>query len=118
MNTRQKAAADYYLETGDGYTALIKAGYSKGYAKNYITFFKKQSIQKYLSKILESEKTNKDTPLLNEIVDYLTGVMRGEDDSSSSQRMKAAELLYKLHGLNKENSAEANDSPVVICDNI
>lgn len=75
----------------------------------------------------------------NEVLEYLTTVMRGESKSEvvvvisagdftteakkinknpdEKEKLKAAELLSKRYGLNYKNSTDGN-IPIVICDDI
>ena len=36
LNIKQKAFADYFIETGNAYQSAIKAGYSENYAKGNV----------------------------------------------------------------------------------
>ena len=124
MNDRQKNAADIFIETGDGRQALKDAGYSDDYAKKYKSFFEKEDVQAYIKEKIRPAVTDEETPdsPSEEIIDYLKRVMRGEEDTNSTQRMKAAEILCRHYGINKENKTEDDEEeiprPVVICDDV
>lgn len=110
LNKKQKIAADIYIETGNRELALEKAGYNKKSA--YI--FDNDKMQEYISK----KKEDKNNPT-GEIISYLTKVMRGEEaDATATQRIKAAEMLSKHYGLDKEKQKEDKTVPVVIYDDI
>ncbi len=133
MNIKQKKAADLFIESGDGYSALIGAGYSERYARAYDSFFGKTEIRDYIGKKLMEKSCMNES---DEVIQYLFRVMRGEEketelvkgknekgeivyDSvespmSGTLRMKAAELLCKRYGLYKEKTENTRDTPVVI----
>ena len=105
LTPKQKAFADYYIETGNATEAAIKAGYSKKTARvigteNLTKPALKQYIDERLAKI-EDERIAKG----DEVLKYLTSVMRGEEkdqfglDASLQDRTKAAELLGKRYRL-------------------
>lgn len=105
LTPKQKAFADYYIETGNATEAARKAGY-KGKNLNRIASENlskldiKQYIDERLSKI-EDERIAKG----DEVLKYLTSVMRGEEkdqfglDASLQDRTRAAELLGKRYRL-------------------
>ena len=110
LNNKQKMAADIYIETGDKALALKKAGYKQ--TSEYI--FNNDEMNKYINRVKE-DKINP----TNEIISYLTKVMRGEEaDATATQRIKAAEMLSKHYGLDKERKKEETALPVVIYDDI
>lgn len=121
MNDRQKKATDIFLCTGDGKGALIEAGYSEKFAKRYESFFEKEEMQSYIKERISPVVVEADSPS-DEIIEYLKKVMRGEEDTNPTQRMKAAEILCRHYGLNKENKDDASDEdiqrPVVIYEDI
>ncbi len=123
MNDRQKNAADIFIETGDGRQALKDAGYSDDYAKKYKSFFEKEDVQAYIrEKISSAVKDETENSPSVEIIEYLKRVMRGDEDTNPTQRMKAAEILCRHYGINKENKTEDDEEeiprPVVICDDV
>lgn len=60
---KQKAFADYFIETGNAYKSAIKAGYSENYAKgNVIKLLENESVKSYIEermKEIESERIAK-----------------------------------------------------------
>ena len=113
LTPKQKAFADYYIETGNATEAAIRAGYSKKTARvigqENIT---KPAIKQYIdkrNKVIESERIAS----ITEVKEYWTRVMRGEEkdqfglDASLQDRNKAAENLAKSYGM-FINKIEAN----------
>lgn len=110
-NPKQKAFADCYLETGNLTQAAIKAGYSKKYANtNANKLLQNTTIKAYIDqrlKQIEDERIAKP----EEVLKYLTGVMRGEIkdqfdlEAPLQERTRAAEALAKRYRLydNKDN---------------
>ncbi len=118
LTPKQKAFADYYIETGNATEAAIKAGYSKKTARvigteNLTKPALKQYIDERLSKI-EDERIAKG----DEVLKYLTSVMRGEEkdqfglDASLQDRTKAAELLGKRYRLFVDKVEQKVDATV------
>ena len=105
LTLKQKAFADYYIETGNATEAAVRAGYSKKTAKaigsEYLT---KPAINEYIQERL---KAIEDSRIADgdEVLRYLTSVMRGEEkdafglDAGISDRTRAAELLGKRYRL-------------------
>lgn len=118
LTPKQKAFADYYIETGNATEAAIKAGYSKKTARvigteNLTKPAIKQYIDERLAKI-EDERIAKG----EEVLKYLTSVMRGEEkdqfglDASLQDRTKAAELLGKRYRLFVDKVEQKVDATV------
>lgn len=113
LTLKQKRFADEYIISGNAYQSAIKAGYSKKYAKaDSSKLLENTGIKSYIDerlKILESKKI----ATQDEVLQYLTSVMRGEEqektlcsmgelgqeivdiDVGAKDRIKAAELLGK-----------------------
>jgi len=113
LTPKQKAFADYYIETGNATEAAIRAGYSKKTARvigqENLT---KPAIKQYIdkrNKVIESERIAS----ITEVKEYWTRVMRGQEkdqfglDASLQDRNKAAENLAKSYGM-FINKIEAN----------
>ena len=122
LTPKQKAFADYYIETGNATESAIKAGYSKKTAR----VIGQENLQKPAIKAYIEERMNeKDKERIasqDEILEFLTKVVRGElteqvpilvgegvqelveKDISMKDRIKAAELLGKRYFMwnNKE----------------
>ena len=121
MNEKQRRFVDEYIIHANVYRAAINAGYSENYARtNASKLLAKDSIKDYKDKRLEEMK-NKRTADAQEVMEYLTAVMRGEmkdeallvvptgdfesevqrhdQRADTSQRTKAAELLGKRYAM-------------------
>ena len=117
MTEKQKRFCDFYIETGNAKEAAIRAGYSEKTAKqigqeNLI----KPDLRAYIDERL-AELKNERTADAQEVLEYLTAVMRGEYkeatligvgegaqavvdiDVGAKDRLKADELLGKRHAL-------------------
>ena len=102
LTEKQKRFIDYYIETANATESAKRAGYSSKTAKNIgaenltkLNFFIKQKLEEKESQRIASQ---------DEVLQYLTKVMRGEDkdqfglDASLQDRTKCAELLGKRYG--------------------
>ena len=136
LNERQKAFADYYIQTGNATEAAIKAGYSENYAKsrsyellenvgikNYIENLNKPEIAAYIKERLD-EQNKKRVADANEVIEFYTAVMRGEIkdqfglDPSLSDRLKAGDALMKRYNAIKDSESknEFNDGMQSLAD--
>lgn len=121
MNERQKRFADEYLTDLNAEAAAIRAGYSRKYARgNAHKLVANSCIKAYI----QQRMAEKESALIadqNEVLKYLTSVIRGQSRSSvvvienvgdfmsearemekspdEKERLKAAELLGKAHGI-------------------
>ncbi len=88
--------AEEYLKDNDAVQAAIRAGYSESTAKRYaIKMLGLDGIREYMKRRVSMNTEE-------EILRYLTSVMRGESDGGQPnvrERMRAAELLGKRYGL-------------------
>ena len=140
LNVKQKAFADYYIETGNAYQSAIKAGYSENYAKgNVIKLLENESVKNYIQekmKEIESERIAK----AEEVLAFLSSSLRGEvleevvatetDETggikpvilkkqlSAKDRIKAAELLGKRYALFTEKVDLEGNVGVTIIDDL
>ena len=124
LSPKQKAFADYYIELSNAEQAAIKAGYSKAYARgNSHKLVANSCIKSYIDKRL-TELESKRIAKADEVLQYLTKVMRGEErdqfdlDPSLQDRTKAAELLGKRYNLFKEQVELSGDVGVKIVDDV
>ena len=109
MNERQKAFADYYIESLNAYESAIRAGYKEAYAKgqSYL-LLDNQGIKGYIQERLAS-KDKERIASQDEVLEFLTSVMRGEVpdqlglETSVKDRSKAGELLGKRYGIFTDN---------------
>ena len=122
LTEKQKRFIDYYIETANATESARKAGYSEKTAKN-IGAENLTKLNFFIQKKLE-EKENKRIASQDEVLEYLTKVMRGEEkdqfglDASLQDRTKCAELLGKRYGTFKEKVNINGNIPVVIEDDI
>jgi phage terminase small subunit len=102
LTEKQKRFIDYYIETGNATEATRMAGY-KGNNLNRVASENLSKLDKYIKERLE-EKDNSRIASQDEVLEYLTKVMRGEEkdqfglDASLQDRTKCAELLGKRYG--------------------
>lgn len=122
MTPKQKAFADYYIQTGNATGAAKKAGY-KG---NNITLgavgaenLKKPQIAAYIAERMGQQEKSRVADA-NEVIEFYTAVMRGEVkdqfglDASLSDRINAGKELMKRHAV--EDAAKMTDKVAVIID--
>ena len=139
LNIKQKAFADYFIETGNAYQSAIKAGYSENYAKgNVIKLLENESVKAYIEakmKEIESDRIAK----AEEVLAFLSASLRGEvleevvstesiegmvkpvilkKQLSAKDRIKAAELLGKRYALFTEKVDLEGNVGVTIIDDI
>lgn len=117
MTEKQKRFCDFYIETGNAKEVAIRAGYSEKTAKQIgQENLTKPDLRAYIDERL-AELKNERTADAQEVLEYLTAVMRGEYkeatligvgegaqavvdiDVGAKDRLKAAELLGKRHAL-------------------
>lgn len=130
LNERQRKFCDEYLKTGVAYSAAINAGYSETYARSDShKLLANTRIRQYLDKRLTVLK-DKDVADQEEVLRFLTDSMRGKFKQEQvlivptgegrgqiekvylaaklSDRLKAGELLGKVHGLFTERVENIN----------
>lgn len=102
LTEKQKRFIDYYIETGNATKACEMAGY-KGKNLNRLGSENLSKLDSFIKVKLE-EKENQRIASQDEVLQYLTKVMRGEEkdqfglDASLQDRTKCAELLGKRYG--------------------
>ena len=116
LTPKQKAFADYYIETGNATEAERRAGYKKPNVQGSQNL-DKLSVKSYIEeriKALDEKRIAKG----EEVLQYLTKVMRGEEkdqfglDASLQDRTKAAELLGKRYRLFVDKVEQKFDATV------
>lgn len=131
MTAKQQRFCDEYLIDLNATQAAIRAGYSKKTAGVIAA----ENLKKpYIAEYIEKRMAEKEEALIaqqDEVLKYLTSVMRGESSSEivvvegigkgrskaraiekmpdESERLKAAELLGKRYGLYKDTINETVD---------
>lgn len=136
LTLKQQRFADEYIISGNATEAAIKAGYSKKTANRIATEnLSKLVIQTYIDEKLK-ELSDKKIADQQEVLAYLTSVLRGETQSEivvvegqgegisrakpiqkapdEKERLKAAELLGKRMGLFKDKIDVTANVPVII----
>lgn len=122
LTEKQKRFIDYYIETANATESAKRAGYSEKTAKN-IGAENLTKLNFFIQKKLEEKESNR-IASQDEVLQYLTKVMRGEEkdqfglDASLQDRTKCAELLGKRYGTFKEKVDVNGSIPVVIEDDI
>lgn len=123
MTDKQKRFCDEYLIDCNATQAAIRAGYSPKTAKQTgCENLAKPDLKAYIDERLE-EMHNEKTADAQEVLEYLTSVMRGEHkeqvlklvgegvqtisdiDVGAKNRIKAAELIGKRYGMFKDGLA-------------
>lgn len=127
LTIKQKNFADLYIETGNATQSYIDAGYKASKREvaeaNARKLLGNYSVQKYIENRMQ-ELQRKSIASQEEVLQYLTKVMRGEEkdqfglDASLQDRTKCAELLGKRWGTFKEKVEHSGSIPVVIDDDI
>lgn len=135
MNARQKRFCDEYLIDCNATQAAIRAGYSPKTAKvTGAKMLTNANLKAYIDEQLERIHNEK-TADAQEVLEYLTAVMRGQHteqtlqligdgvqkiadiDVSAKERLKAAELVGKRYGMFKDNVG-IDLEPVVIVNDL
>lgn len=134
MNARQKRFCDEYLIDCNATQAAIRAGYSPKTAKvTGAKMLTNANLKAYIDEQLERIHNEK-TADAQEVLEYLTAVMRGQHteqtlqligdgvqkiadiDVSAKERLKAAELIGKRYGMFKDNVGIDLEPVVVVND--
>ena len=135
MNTRQRKVCDEYLIDCNATQAAIRAGYSPKTAYSIgEENLKKPELKAYIDEQLERIHNEK-TADAQEVLEFLTSVMRGEHteqtlqligdgvqtitdiDVSAKERLKAAELIGKRYGMFKDG-LNVDVEPVVLVNDL
>lgn len=140
MTERQRRFCDEYLIDLNATQAAIRAGYTAKYANTNASKLLQNTTIKDL---LQKRMAEKESSLIadqDEVLKYLTSVMRGESKASvvvvestgdfmtsaremlkapdEKERLKAAELLGKRYGLYTDKMDVSGEVGVVIVDDI
>lgn len=122
LTEKQKRFIDYYIETANATESAKRAGYSEKTAKN-IGAENLTKLNFFIQKKLE-EKENNRIASQDEVLQYLTRVMRGEEkdqfglDASLQDRTKCAELLGKRYGTFVEKKEFSGNYTVELVDDV
>lgn len=136
LTLKQQRFADEYIISGNATEAAIKAGYSEKYANtNASKLLQNTTVKAYIDERLK-ELSDRKIANQQEVLEYLTSVLRGETQSEivvvegqgegvskakpmqkapdEKERLKAAELLGKRMGLFKDKLDVTANVPVII----
>ena len=139
LTLKQRRFADFYLETGNATESYVNAGYGtkkgKGAESESFKILRKPSIQAYIQKI-SAEKDSERIASQDEVLQFLTSVMRGETSEeiigfsmhgetlradkkpNLKDQVKAAELLGKRYLLFTEQQKIDLTNRLIFEDNI
>ena len=136
LTIKQQRFADEYIISGNIYQSLIYAGYSKNYAKSDgCKILDNPSVKAYIDERLK-ELEDKAIAKQEEVLQYLTSVMRGEHEEEvlygvgegvqstrhvevgAKESIKAAELLGKRYGTWTEKQEIEHTGSVQFVDDI
>lgn len=139
LTEKQKRFADYFIELGDATEAYIKAGYkvkSRDVAKvNASRLLTNANVKSFIDARI-SEKDGQRIAKQDEILEFLTNVLRGKvneqfplglgmgeqalvkKELDGKDRIKAAELLGKRYGMWVDRQQVEVQGAVQIIDNI
>lgn len=113
MNVKQKAFADYYIESGNQTEAAKKAGYSEKTAYSIGNrLLKNVEVSAYIAERTKPTE-QKRIATADEVMEFLTAVMKGEVkdafglDASLADRTAAAREIMKRHNVVGDNNKDA-----------
>lgn len=123
ITIKQKKFADLYIQTGNATQSYIDAGYKATKREvaeaNARKLLGNNSVDLYIKNQMNNLQKNT-IASQEEVLEYLTKVMRGEEkdsfglDASLQDRTKCAELLGKRYGTFKESLDVKGSVPVII----
>ena len=132
LTLKQKKFADEYIISGNATESAISAGYSDNYAKKQShKLLVNVGIKSYIDERMK-EIESKKIATHQEVLEYLTSLMRGEQkeeiligrgqgfqettyiDVSAKDRIKAADILNKIHQPREEKRATASESIIIV----
>lgn len=137
LTVKQQAFVDYYVETGNATEAAIRAGYSKKsaravgsenlskpYIKEYIDIrlqeiesariAKAEEVLKYLTSVMRGEVKEQAVVVVN-LGDYCSDAKIVDKQVDIKDRNKAAEMLAKRYGILTE-TIQFKDVPKIVDD--
>lgn len=145
MTAKQKRFCDEYIIDCNAAQAAVRAGYSEKTARFASQWINENNLKKPTSKYVSEMRQyideqlekihNEKTADAQEVIEYLTSVMRGEQkektlrlagdgvqeiaeiDVAAKERLKAAELIGKRYGLFKEN-IDVNGETIILVNDL
>ena len=116
LTEMQKIFCAEYIACGNAYESALKAGYSDKYAKAKSgSLLKNPKIKAYINELMD-ERTDALTGAIasvDEILCYLSDVMRGKTGAKPSERLRACELLGKNYALWTEKNVQTEIKQVI-----
>lgn len=113
MTPKQKAFADYYIQTGNATEAARKAGYKDKFLNTHASkMLQNASISAYIAERLGKQDKSRVADA-NEVIEFYTAVMRGEVkdqfglEASLSDRLKAGDSLMKRYAAAQDKNKDA-----------
>lgn len=122
LTEMQKRFIDYYIETANATKSCEMAGY-KGKNLNRLGSQNLSKLDKFI-KVKLQEKEDKRIASQDEVLEYLTKVMRGKEkdqfglDASLQDRTRCAELLGKRYGTFIEKKEVSGGYKVELVDDV
>lgn len=120
LTLKQKAFADYYIETGNATEASIKAGYSEKWAgTNADKLLKNTNVSTYIAEHIKP-KEEKRIATAEEVMQFFSDVMNGRVkdqfglDASLSDRINAGKEIMKRHAV--ADATKGGEKVTVIID--
>ena len=132
LTLKQRKFADEYIISGNIEQSALNAGYSVNYSRSQShKLLANVGIKSYIDERLKEIESAK-TATQQEVLEYLTSVMRGEQkeetligagqgfqektyiDVSAKDRLKAADLLNKIHQARESDQTNTTDSSITI----
>lgn len=125
LTEKQKKFIDYYIETGNATESARRAGY-QAKTEKAMQNIGSENLGKLGVYIKERLQLKEDERIAtaNEVLQYLTSVLRGEEkdqfgfDASLKDRNKAAELLGKRYMLFTDKVEQTNKGEINVLFNI
>ena len=132
LTLKQRKFSDEYIISGNIEQSALNAGYSANYSRSQShKLLANVGIKSYIDERLKEIESAK-TATQQEVLEYLSSVMRGEQreqtligrgqgfqektyiDVSAKDRLKAADLLNKIHQAREEKNATAAENIVIV----
>lgn len=115
MNDRQKAFADYYIESGNATQSYIRAGYSEnGANRSANKLLTNADIKAYIDERVRPDEENR-IATGKEVMEFFTAVMRGEikdafdlPPSLADRKDAAKELAKRTVDIDAKNNSGVN----------
>ena len=136
LNDKQKRFCEEYIVDSNATQAAIRAGYSERTANEQgARLLAKDSVKSYIKELMDERKSDT-IASAEEVMKYLTSVIRGKSVShvlardefgaerivekppDEKERLKAAELMGKRHQLFTDKVQVDGNVPVMIVDDL